>query len=98
MHFSPENNKIPVLSNQEEATNAALHLIEAIITPYPTSPFASIGARKLQSIRYFSDVSKQTTYKSKYQFSFPRFGNDILEKNTVNPPQGDSTNYGGGQT
>ena len=37
--FFPEHNKMPGISNQEESTNAALYLIEAISNPFPTAPF-----------------------------------------------------------
>ena len=51
VEFPPEHNKIPVISNQEEATNAALNLIEDISNPESEAPFASIRATKIQSIR-----------------------------------------------
>ena len=61
VEFPPEHNKIPGLSNQEAETNAVLDLIEFITNQSPTAPFASIWDRKLQAIRKFSDIFKQTT-------------------------------------
>ena len=61
VEFPPEHNKIPGVSNQESATNAALDLIEYIPYQAPTAPFASIGDSKLQSISKLSDILKKET-------------------------------------
>ena len=46
------------MSNQEVPTNMELYLIEDISNPAPKSPFTSIGASKLQSIRKLADIFK----------------------------------------
>ena len=66
--FFPEHNKIPVIYNQEVATNMVLDLLEAVTKPSPTSPFASIGAGKLQSISNLVDVFKQKHMNARIGF------------------------------
>ena len=61
----PENKKMPVIYNQEAATNAKIYLIEAISNPSTTSPFVSIRDYKLQSIRKLADIFKQNTTPQK---------------------------------
>ena len=70
----------------------ALDLIEAIENPAPTNPFESIEVRQLQAIRNLADIFKQTAYKREDHFSFQSVKNEILKKNTVNPPQVNITN------
>ena len=65
LDFFPEHNKIPVISNQDELTNEALDMIEAISKPYPTAPFVSIGADKIQAIRKMAYILKQKTTSQK---------------------------------
>ena len=65
VEFTPEHNKIQRIYNQEEATNEALYLIEAIYNTYLTSPFVSIGYDKPQYIRKLEDILKQNTTSKK---------------------------------
>ena len=59
--FFPEHNKIPGVSSQESAANAALDLIKTIADISLKAPFSSIGATKLQSISNLADIFKQKT-------------------------------------
>ena len=59
--FSPEHDKIPVVSNQESSINTALDMLYSIYKPSPTALFASIGASKLQAISKLMDIFKQNT-------------------------------------
>ena len=42
VYFPPKHTNIPVLSDQEAATNSALDRIEASSNPAPAAPFAAI--------------------------------------------------------
>ena len=61
VEFPPEHIKIPGVSNQEAATNAALYLKESISNPSPKSPFEPIGDRQLQAINKLAYILKQKT-------------------------------------
>ena len=54
----PYQTKMPCIYPKEAVTNTALYLVEALANPAPETPFAPIGATKLQALRQVAEIFK----------------------------------------
>jgi hypothetical protein len=65
VEFFPHDCAMPKTSSADNATQAALDLVDALENPSPAAPFATIGQEQLHAIRKLADIFCDTTSPAK---------------------------------
>jgi hypothetical protein len=90
--FFPEKFKLPFLSTQELATQAAKELTHALLHQQPAGPFCQVGDEQTLALKRLADIFEGATRSHKSRVFIPpakKVGNDAPPRVqiTVSPPR-----------
>jgi hypothetical protein len=71
VNFFPEKFKLPFLSTQELATQAAKELTHALLHPQPSGPFFKVGNEQTLALKRLADIFEGATRSHKSRILIP---------------------------